>query len=297
MPSPQSQLVSFILRRVVKSRAQRSTQPRISFVREAVESLMQLVWTTPGPPVKVRQRPEGAWLEPRDAPERAVILYFHGGGYFFCSPRTHRPLTEGLAAASGLRVLSARYRLAPEHPYPAALEDAVAHYQRLLACGYRVVLAGDSAGGGLTLATLVALRERGLPQPAGAICFSPWTDLAGTGPSLDANDRSCAMFCGHSLRRAAAIYLGEADPRAPLASPLYADLHGLPPLLIHVSDSEVLLDDSTRLAARAQAAGVEVQLKIWPRQPHAWQLFSHVVPEGRASLQEAARFARILYSR
>ncbi len=292
MPSPQSQLVSFILRRVVKARAQQRQHPRIPFVRGAVESLMGLVWTPPGPPVQVRQRPEGAWLEPREAPERTVILYFHGGGYFFCSPRTHRPLTEGLAAASGLRVLSARYRLAPEHPYPAALEDAVAHYERLLACGYRVVLAGDSAGGGLTLATLVALRERGLPQPAGAVCFSPWTDLAGTGPSLDSNDRSCAMFSGQSLRQAASIYLGEACPRTPLASPLYAELHGLPPLLLHVSDSEVLYDDSTRLAERARTAGVDVTLTVYRRQPHAWQLFSHVVPEGRASLLEAAQFAR-----
>jgi monoterpene epsilon-lactone hydrolase len=293
MPSPQSLLVSTALRRF--KRTQKSANVDVDFVRRWVNRLTSLPW--PSSDVAISSFAEGGlqgeWLRTyAPAPQRAV-LYLHGGGYFFCSPRTHRPVTIGLTRNLNISTLALKYRLAPEHPYPAALEDALSAYRWLLAQGLRadqIALAGDSAGGGLALATMVTLRDRGIPLPAACVCFSPWTDLAGTGPSVDRNDLSCAMFSADMIRRAPALYLGKTDPYCPLVSPLYADLRGLPPLLIHVSDSETLLDDSTRLAARAHEAGVEVQLKIWARQPHVWQLFSRVVPEGRASLREAAVF-------
>ena len=163
-----------------------------------------------------------------------VVLYLHGGGYFFGSPQTHRQLSIGMARHCDAPVYSLDYRLAPEHRFPAALDDAVAAVKALAAAfpRRRLVLAGDSAGGGLALSTALALRDAGLPMPAAVIMFSPWTDLAGTGASVDANTRRCAMFTGQGIRDAAKFYLGDADPQEPRASPLYADLHNLPPLLI-----------------------------------------------------------------
>ncbi len=230
------------------------------------------------------------WLRPVSQPPRGTLLYFHGGAYFAGSPATHRPITCGFARR-GLAVFAADYRLAPEHPFPAAVDDAVAAYRGLLEGGVApsgLTVAGDSAGGGLALALLVALRDAGVPLPAAAVGFSPWTDLAATGASLKTNTRRDAMFYGDSLGEAGTPYLAGQDPQHPLASPLYADLHGLPPLLLHAGSYEVLLDDSVRLVERAQAAGVAATLRTWPVVPHVWQLFP--LPESRASLDDAARF-------
>ena len=235
----------------------------------------------------------GEWVEGPETPE-ATLLYLHGGGYFGCSAETHRPITAAFAQRR-FRVFAPDYRLAPEHPFPAAVNDAAAAYRGLLSAKHppqRLVVAGDSAGGGLTLSLLLALRAASLSLPAAAAMFSPWTDLAATGDSIRTNARRCAMFNGRDIGPTARYYLGDTDPRNPLASPLYADLSGLPPLLIHVGADEVLRDDSTRLAERARAAGVPVDLKIWPVVPHAWQLVPHLVPEARRSLQEAAEFLR-----
>jgi len=224
----------------------------------------------------------------------AVLLYLHGGGYFACSAETHRPITAYFAM-HGFQVFAPNYRLAPENPFPAAIEDAVAFYRALLSAGYapqNIVVAGESAGGGLTLSLLLSLRAAGDPLPAAAALFSPWTDLAATGDSIRTNTNRCAMFDGAGVAFSSRYYLGGHDPRDPLASPLYADLSRLPALLIHVGSDEVLLDDSTRLAERARAAGVPVSLKIWPVVPHAWQLAPHKVPEARQSLREAAEFLR-----
>jgi monoterpene epsilon-lactone hydrolase len=238
----------------------------------------------------------GDWIERADgAPAARTLLYFHGGGYCFCSPATHRPITLALATGADARAVVPLYRLAPEHRFPAAVEDAVAAYRRLVAMGTppgRIVVGGDSAGGGLALSMLLSLRDAGDPLPAGAVLFSPWTDLAATGASLVANDRSDVMFHGYSIAKGARVYLGDAPPTHPLASPLYGDLRGLPPLFIQVSDSEVILDDSTRLAAKATAAGVTVDLKQWHRLPHVWQIFAPRLPEARAALAEAAAFIR-----
>ena len=233
----------------------------------------------------------GEWVEGQRH-NGIVLLYLHGGGYFGCSAETHRPVTAGFAL-QGFRVYAPDYRLAPENRFPAAVDDAVAVYRALLSEGHAaqsIVVAGESAGGGLTLSLMLALRAAGVPLPASAALFSPWTDLAATGDSVRTNANRCAMFSGTDVAPTARYYLGNTDPRNPLASPLYADLSGLPPLLIHVGADEVLLDDSTRLAERARAAGVPVELKIWPVVPHAWQVAPHLIPEGRQSIQEAAKF-------
>jgi epsilon-lactone hydrolase len=258
--------------------------------------------TKPYPvPASVRVSPAhvagvpGEWVEGAGVTKN-ILLYFHGGGYFGCSAATHRPITIGYAL-QGFRVFAPDYRLAPENQFPAALDDAVAAYRGLLSEGYSpasIAVGGDSAGGGLALCLLLALREAGMPLPAGAAVFSPWTDLAATGESISSNADRCAMFHGPAIAPSARYYLGETDPRHPLASPLYGDFTGLPPLLIHVGADEVLLDDSTRVAERARAAGVRVQLKIWPVVPHAWQLAPNQIPEARQSLRESVAFLREL---
>ena len=235
----------------------------------------------------------GEWVESPNSTD-AVLLYLHGGGYFGCSTETHRPITVWLAL-HGFRVFAPNYRLAPENPFPAAVDDTVSAYRGLLAQGYppqHLAVAGDSAGGGLALSLMLALRAARTPLPAAAALFSPWTDLAATGESIRTNARRCAMFNGEDIGPSARYYLATADPRNPLASPLYADLSGLPPLLIHVGADECLRDDSTRVAEKAQAAGVPVELKIWPVVPHAWQLAHQILPEARQSLQESCEFLR-----
>ncbi len=221
-----------------------------------------------------------------------VVLYLHGGGYFFGSPQTHRQLGINMARHCDAPVYSLDYRLAPEHRYPAALDDAVAAAKLLTEAfpSRRLLIGGDSAGGGLALATAVAMRDRGLRAPAALVLFSPWTDLAGTGASLDENTRRCAMFTGKGIREASKIYLGTTDARDPGASPLYADLHGLPPMQIFASTDEVLRDDSTRLAAKAKEQGVSVELHLVRGVPHIWPLFARVIPEGRESLRQVAAF-------
>lgn len=235
----------------------------------------------------------GEWVESPNSTD-IVLLYLHGGGYFGCSAETHRPVTVWFAL-HGFRVFAPNYRLAPENPFPAAVHDAVAAYRGLLADGHsaqHLVVAGDSAGGGLALSLMLALRAAGTPLPVAAVLFSPWTDLAATGESIRTNAARCAMFIGADIGPSARYYLGNGDPRNPLASPLYGDLSGLPPLLIHVGADECLRDDSTRVAEKARAAGVKVELKIWPVVPHAWQLAHQILPEARQSLQESSEFLR-----
>jgi len=233
----------------------------------------------------------GEWVESPTSGEN-VLLYLHGGGYFGCSAETHRPVTVSFAL-HGFRVFAPNYRLGPEHRFPAAVDDAVAAYRGLLAAGHspqRIVVAGDSAGGGLAISLMLVLRAASVRLPSAAALFSPWTDLAATGESIRTNAARCALFHGPDIAPSARYYLGDADPRNPLASPLYADLSALPPLLIHASAAETLRDDSTRLAEKARGAGVRVELKLWPVVPHAWQLAPTLLPEARESLREAAAF-------
>jgi acetyl esterase/lipase len=233
----------------------------------------------------------GEWLESPNS-SQSVLVYLHGGGYFACSAETHRPITSYFAM-HGFRVFAPNYRLAPENPFPAAVDDAVAVYRGLLSEGHSpqcLVVAGESAGGGLSLSLMLVLRAAGMSLPAAVALLSPWTDLAATGESIRTNARRCAMFNGPDIGPSARYYLGNADPRNPLASPLYGDLSDLPPLLIHVGADECLRDDSTRLAEKARAAGVTVESKVWPVVPHAWQLAPHLIPEARQSLHESAEF-------
>jgi monoterpene epsilon-lactone hydrolase len=217
------------------------------------------------------------------------LLYLHGGAYFAGSPEFYRPITS-FFAGQGFEVFSPAYRLAPRHPFPAALEDALAVCEALAACPF--VIAGDSAGGGLALATMLARRDAGVCLPAAAALFSPWTDLAVTGASVRENERRDPVFTRRMLRIAARAYLAGVRADAPAASPLYADLHGLPPLLLQVGANELLRDDAVRSAARARDAGVAAELTIWPEVPHCWQLATGLLPEAQASLAAAAAFLR-----
>jgi len=235
------------------------------------------------------------WITTPGAAEDRVILYLHGGGYVIGSINTHRELMIRFSKAASARVLGLNYRLAPEHPFPAPVEDAVAGYRWLLSQGVkpnRVTVAGDSAGGGLTVATLVAIRDAKLPMPAAGVCLSPWVDMEGIGESMTTRAKVDPMVQKQGLLGMAGLYLGGKDPRTPLAAPLYADLKGLPPLLIQVGDAETLLDDATRITERAKAAGVSVKLEVWPEMIHVWQLFASALPEGQQAIEGVGKFVR-----
>ncbi len=239
--------------------------------------------------------PGGEYLRSPDAAATCpVILYLHGGGYIACSPETHRMLVASLVRRVRGEAYVPAYRLAPEHPYPAALDDARIAYRHLVetlgVASSRIVIAGDSAGGGLALCLALSLRDGHMPMPAAIVTFSPWTDLAATGTSLDENSDRCAMFAGDTIRRAATFYVGASEPTVPTLSPLYGDFQGLPPILVHASQDEVLRDDAIRVATRAAAAGVTVSLRLWAHVPHVWQFFAAVLPEARQSLDSAAAF-------
>ncbi|MEH3148224.1 MAG: alpha/beta hydrolase [Methylobacterium frigidaeris] len=232
----------------------------------------------------------GEWVEAASGGGGPRLLYLHGGGFIGCSPRTHRPIT-GAFARHGFRLFVPDYRLAPEHPFPAALDDAAAVWAEMAAEG-PLALAGDSAGGNLSLALMLRAKGEGLTLPAAAVLFSPATDMLGTGPSMRSNARRDAMFNPEGMNHLVEAYLAGHDPADPLASPLYGDLAGLPPLLIHVGEREVLRDDSVRFAEKARAAGVAVSLRLWPVVPHVWQISGAFLPEARRSLAEAAAFLR-----
>jgi epsilon-lactone hydrolase len=231
------------------------------------------------------------WAAPPN-PGRNLILYLHGGGYCLGSIAVSRDFAAQLAQATGCRTLTADYRLAPEHPFPAAALDAAAVYRWLLAQGAapaNIILAGDSAGGGLAVATLLALRDAGTPLPAGAICISPWVDLALTGESMVSRAAVDPILDAAVLGRYAAAYAGDAPLTEPALSPLYADLRGLPPLLIQVGGAEVLLDDAVRLAERARRAGVTTTLQEWPGLFHVFQAVSFL-PESKRAFAQMAEF-------
>ena len=222
------------------------------------------------------------WVMAPGASAERVMLYLHGGAYIVGSVNTHRTLAVDLSRVTGARILVVEYRLAPEHTFPAAVDDVLIAYRWLLSQGVspkRLVVAGDSSGGGLTLALLVAIRDAGEPMPAVAVCLSPFVDLATTGASMKTNVKADVMLRADLFEPVIKAYLGEADPCTPLASPLYADLHGLPPLLIQVGTDELLLDDATRIAAQACAAGVEVKLEVWDGMFHTWQAWGNMFPE------------------
>ena len=266
---------------------------------------MRVLYETLAPPVDAD---DGATVEklsiagrdaeftvPAGADATAAILYLHGGGYCLGSLNTHRRLARSIAAAAGVAVLAIDYRLAPEHPCPAAVDDALAAWRWLLDRGFapsRVAFSGDSAGGGLTIATMVAARDAGMSLPGAAFCISPWVELANNLPSMAAKASVDPMIGKARLDMMTAIYLAGRPVGDELASPLHADLTGLPPVLIHVGSAECLLDDSVRLAGALGAAGVEARLEIWPQMIHVWHFFAPMLSEGRDAIVSAGAWLK-----
>jgi acetyl esterase/lipase len=224
-----------------------------------------------------------------------VIVYFHGGGFRIASALSYRAFGTHLAKAASARVLVVDYRLAPENPFPAAVEDTLSAYQWVLDQGTdpsKVVIAGDSAGGGLTASLLLAAKDRGLPLPAGGICLSPWVDLTNSAGTYESRSSADKLFSKQSADEARALYLGDHDPQDPLASPVFGAWAGMPPLLILVGDAEVLLDDSAQLASVAAAAGVDVEHHVYPEMPHVWPISYPAYPEAVDAVNQMAEFTQ-----
>jgi epsilon-lactone hydrolase len=235
------------------------------------------------------------WTSTPQDDRDAALLYVHGGGYVIGSLDSHRHLVSEAGRAAKAWALALDYRLAPEHPFPAAVEDAVSGYRYLLSRGIRperVAIAGDSAGGGLVVAAMLAMRDAGLTQPACGWCISPWVDMEGIGESMSSKAEADPMVQKAGLLEMAGLYLGGADPRSPMAAPIYADLSGVAPLLIQVGAAETLLDDAIRLAKIAGAADVRVDLQIWPEMVHVWHLFHPELNAGLRAIEAGGAYVR-----
>ncbi len=293
--SIQSTIANLILRHQFKKQGRGPLN-----VQKARHMVNKMAKRYPPPPKEIRHVPvapkaehklcAAEWLSV--AQPKRTVLYFHGGGYFFCGLETHRPTGAYVARTAEAQVLSVDYRMAPEHVFPAAVDDAVAWWAELLRQGIKpeqTVFAGDSAGGGLALACLVAARDQGMPMPAGAVLFSPWSDLSCSGETMKTLAKDDVMFNPESLPEAAALYLNGKPATTPLASPLFADLKGLPPLMIHASEHEILLADSTRLHERAKQQGVKSELHTKKRMPHVWPTML-MLPEARETLKHCGKF-------
>lgn len=294
MPSAES----VKLREFLKSQfAATNSTATIQQIRETVDGSMLRMPVLAGTQVEAFNAGgvTGDWVSMPGVATDRVLLYLHGGAFIMGSARTHRDLAARLSQAAGVRVLAPNYRLAPENPYPAAIEDVTAVYGWLLEQGFKpehIAIGGDSAGGNLAFVTLLALREAGMALPAAAILLSPVTDLTLSGESGKSRAEVDPMIKLDAAGEQIAAYVGNADRDTPLTSPIFADLRGLPPLLIHVGNDEVLLDDSVRLAERAQAAGVEVELKVWEGMWHVFQTLAVMLPEGQASIRELGEFVK-----
>jgi epsilon-lactone hydrolase len=275
----------------------RPAEPRSVETLRAGFAAMMATMAVPGglrtTPVTLGAR-RALLVEPDDRRPAGTILYFHGGGFVFGSPETAMSLTGNLVARTGSRAFSLDYRLAPEHPFPAAIDDAVGAYRALLDDGVApsaVAFAGDSAGGGLTVTTCLAARAAGLPMPAAIVAFSPGLDGTRTGETMRTKAGVDPFFTRESLEHTGAMYLAGQDPRQELVSPaLHGDLTGLPPMLLQAGTNEMLLADSTRMAARARAAGVDVILDVTAGVPHVFQAFAGVLDEAGQALDRAALF-------
>ncbi|MEX1254727.1 MAG: alpha/beta hydrolase [Dehalococcoidia bacterium] len=285
MASPQLQTLIDIIR--ARPRTENPTIEQLRAGMDLMSANLPLAEGVGTEPVDAGGVP-GEWLTPEGAAGGGTLLFLHGGGYVIGSVASHRSWVSRITKASAARTLLIDYRLGPEHPFPAAIEDATAVYRWLLAQGVdpaRLAIAGDSAGGGLTAATLLALRDAGDTLPAVAALISPWLDLACAGESMSSKAEADPILSRELLQGWGAHYLNGADARAPLASPVYADLAGLPPLLVQVGTAEVLLDDSLRFAERARSAGVDVTLEPWDDMLHVWHMFYFILPEGQQAIE------------
>lgn len=291
MASRRSKLLAWVSRRTMKNKLGASGS--VPKERENLDKMSGLMSRRPpGQPASINGV-SGEWLLPKTGDGGRVILYLHGGGYALGSPLSHRDMVGAMGDAAHARAFLADYRLAPEHPFPAAVEDAVAAYRGLLEMGIdpaKLCIAGDSAGGGLTVATLVALRDGGLPLPAAGICISPWADLTCSSNSMTSMAEADPMLRPDALRWMAGLYLNGQDPKSPLASPVFADLKGLPPLLIQVGTEEALYDDAITLSRVAHEAGVDATLEVWEGMMHVWHLMAKLIPEGKRAIEAIGAF-------
>ncbi len=297
MASPELQIIVDMLRMIPRGVVTRET---VHLLREQLDTMAgQLPRDTVMAPADGLGMPAD-WVRCGEVDVTRRLLYLHGGAYISGSRKSHGPLAARISRASGMSVLLVDYRLAPEHPHPAAVEDAVAALAWMGAHGpssdvspaSQTFIAGDSAGGGLTLATLLAARDGGMRMPDAAVTLSAWTDLAMTGGSVETRAAVDPMIDVPSMQPAAALYLGKTDAHAPLASPLYGALAGLPPLLMQVGDDEVLLDDTLRFAESARRAGTPVTVDVWPEMFHVFQAFAGMLPEGREAIKKIGAFLR-----
>lgn len=294
MPSLRARLANRYLRLTMKPKMLHLIEApklRAYFEARRISTYPKDVWAKEVDEAGVK----GEWHRPYSSNSGRVILYLHGGGYVFGSPGLYRSMTMPLAALAAGDLFSLDYRLAPEHTCPAALDDALAAYAWLLRSGKSpesIVIGGDSAGGGLALALLQGLRDRGAPMPAGGFLYSPWTDLAATGASVTENSRRDCMFQEATIRENGKSYAGSLDLKDPRVSPLYGDFRGLPPLLVFASRDEMLFDDAARIVEKARAAGVDVRFEPRPGLSHVWPLFYPLFPEAREALTLTADFVR-----
>ncbi len=289
-------VISFFMRYTIKK--QFDSINDVSAFRERMDDSAKLSGPIPDKVSTTPQILNGVaceWVTLDNIDQNKVLMYLHGGGYVFGGPDSHRDIAWRLAEAAGMRVLMVDYRLAPENKFPAAVEDATNCYRWLVEEGFdpaRIAIGGDSAGGGLAVATMVNLKNIGLPQPYCGILLSPWVDLSTSGSSISENAKADPMLTPNALSIMAEHYLGDRDREASLASPLFADLSGLPPLLIHVGSTEILFSDAERLTGRIQAADGVVTLDIWPKMPHVFQVFASRIPEGAKAIVKLGDFLK-----
>jgi monoterpene epsilon-lactone hydrolase len=299
MPEPvsaQARMLRAFLRHVVKQRI--NGEPDLIRLRASGDAIAVFAPDTPRGVLRRRIAIGGLSAEehlPRRGTGGAVILYLHGGGFVMGSARTHRGISGRLARGVGARVVTLNYRLAPEHPYPCALDDSLSAYRALLSEGTppgRIAVAGDSAGGNLAFALMLRLKGEGTPLPAAVVGLSPFVDMTGSGASMSGNAALDPFLDAVRLPDVVRAYAPGLDPVDPLLSPLFGDLAGLPPCLIQCGGDEILLDDAVRMQAALVAAGVRSDLEVWPRMPHVWQAFARFLPEGRAALGRVCAFLR-----
>lgn len=292
MASPEAEAIKGMLREIREQAIGSDVTPTLEEQRAAMDGFRELA-TMPTDVDIVDVDAGGVpaeWITPAGADSDRVLMYVHGGGYVIGSMGTHTRLVAHLATTAGCRALNLDYRLAPEHPHPAAVEDAATAYRWLLDQGIEpanIVIGGDSAGGGLTVATALKLRDEQLPQPAGLLPLSPWIDLEGTGSSMDGNAEADLLVDRDGLKMMSDMFLDGHDATDPLAAPLHADLTGLAPMYIQVGADETLLDDSTRLAANAATAGLDVRLDCFPEMQHVFQMSVGNTPEADDAVARA----------
>jgi monoterpene epsilon-lactone hydrolase len=302
MPSWQSKLFNFLIYLIFKKFPFLMNKKEVKFYRHAFRKLTSYLKVPSlmiSKPFKINHV-SAEWLYFSENLNKPIIFYLHGGAYLIGSIDTHRSLMAKIAEPIGACVFAINYRLAPEYPFPAALEDTLLSYEWLLNNNISpedIIIAGDSAGGGLAIATLIALRDKKLPLPSAAICLSPWMDLSLSGASLQLNAKKDPLLTVEKMSEAACLYLNGIDAKTPLASPHYGKLEGLPPLYIQASKSELLFSDSISLAKKAKEADVPVTLEIWKQMIHGWQLFNDWIPEGKIAISHIHAFIREHYKK